>query len=161
MHPGLFFSPFLSFIWLNPGKHRGWLMFWSSAVGSALQTAPCSSQGRRDVAHHPLSPKLLFFLSLDGVKNEHVWFLWTRRWGSPGEPEWGGDCSFWLPAGRICYWQPKNRLVRHSQQFLSTRWETPNMLRDNTSRGRRKTIISQEGAWDTAREKPDLDHFLA
>lgn len=62
-------------------------------MGSALQTAPCNSQGCRDAAHHPLSPKMLFFISPDGVKNECVWFLWTRRWGEP----WGAR-----GAGRVC-----------------------------------------------------------
>lgn len=34
------------------------------------------------------------------------------------------------------------------------------MLWDNTSRGQRKAIISQEAARDAAGEKTDLDHFL-
>lgn len=49
-------------------------MSWSGMMGSALQMAPCISQGHRDDAHHPLTPKLLFFTSPGGVKNQCIWF---------------------------------------------------------------------------------------
>lgn len=85
-----FFFPFHPFIWLNPGKHRGWLTFWSSVMGSALQTASCNSQGHGDAAHHPLSPTLLFFshpltaskMNESGSPGPEL----GEPWGPPGEP---------------------------------------------------------------------------
>jgi len=113
-----FLSP--SFIWLNPGKRREWLTFWSSAMGSALRTSPCNSQGHRDTAHHPLSPKSLFFTSPDSVKNDFIWFPWTRRWGSPGEPRGGAHTSR-LPSGRSCCRQPKKQ---GGESWPAVSWHT-------------------------------------
>lgn len=120
----------------------------SNTTGSALQTAPDSSQGRRDAAHSSLSLTLPFFSFLDAVDNESISSLEQRV----GEP-WGA------PAPQL----PQEGAAAASQPEVS--WHTlgaPECAAGQyIKRVKKNPTISQEAAQDTAGKKPDLDHFLA
>lgn len=81
----VFFFPSLPLF----GRWR-WLTFWSSAMGSALQTAPCNSQGHRDAAHHPLPPKLFFSHPLTVLKMNASGSPGAEGGGMLGSPRGGG-----------------------------------------------------------------------
>lgn len=119
-----FFPSPRCFIWLDAGKSRGQLTFWSGMMGSALQTAPCNPQRRCSSSSFP---QIVVF-------SHPLTVLKMNASGSPGA-EGGGTHSSTVLG---CCRQPTNRLMSHSQWFLGTLWETPNMLQDNISRQQSK-----------------------